>query len=80
MTFFDLLIQKNNSFDGRYEISLGINDVEDIGQIHFWNNMDSTYAWGDDSCNAIKGTDSTVFRPSLEDVDELYIYNTDICR
>lgn len=36
--------------------------------------------WGGRTCNRIYGTDSTIFRPYLEDVDRLTVFNSDICR
>lgn len=63
-------------------MKLGIEDVLRIGEIITWNNRTIITNWGGDSCNQIKGTDSTIFRPKLDDgdADEIYVYNTDICR
>lgn len=75
-------MQKNDTYDGTYEVKLGIEEVLDIGQIITWNNRTHLQNWGGESCNLVKGTDSTIFRPRLDedDADSIYIYNTDICR
>lgn len=75
-------MQKNNTDDGLYEVRLGIDDKEKIGQIITWNNQTETTKYGGPTCNKIHGTDSTVYRPNLQDDDakSLYIYNTDACR
>ncbi|KAL0280750.1 UNVERIFIED_CONTAM: hypothetical protein PYX00_001958 [Menopon gallinae] len=67
--------------DGPYKVRLGVKDLEKIGQIMSWQEKsDLGTMWGGKTCNKVYGTDSTVFRPYLEDADVLTVFNGDICR
>ncbi|KAF7265883.1 hypothetical protein GWI33_020630 [Rhynchophorus ferrugineus] len=78
--------------DGRFTINRGQTDINQLGQIIRWSSgtlsIDGTSLniWGtrtsinNESCAAIKGTDSTIYKPQIEENENIYVYNTDICR
>lgn len=72
--------------DGLYTVNRGIKNVSMLGDILRWNSNTHISTWGNDNsvnndtCNAIRGTDSTIYHPQLEENEDLYIYNTDLCR
>jgi len=72
--------------DGLFKVNRGIVNASALGTIMQWNQNTfiPTYgnAWtaSNDSCQSLKGTDSTIYPPNAQEGEELYVYNTDICR
>uniref|UniRef100_V5I8K2 Sensory neuron membrane protein 2 n=1 Tax=Anoplophora glabripennis TaxID=217634 RepID=V5I8K2_ANOGL len=72
--------------DGVYSVSRGVDDISMLGHIRRWNEAIQLPFWGrsisfnNDTCNTVRGTDSTIYPPSITENSELDIFNTDICR
>ena len=59
----------------------GTDDVKNVGQVLKWNNKTKLDFWKKgSSCNAIKGTDGSVFHPDLQTTEKLYLFNRDLCQ
>ncbi|XP_022913485.2 sensory neuron membrane protein 2-like [Onthophagus taurus] len=72
---------KQNAHDGEYVIKAGMDVVEDLGLIENWEQTTKLDTWEDDGeCNTIRGRDSSIYPPYIEEEDEFDIYSTDICR
>lgn len=57
-----------------------IGDVQREAEIVSWQNRTSMDVWTDSFCNAINGTDGTMFHPFIQRNESLYMFTTDICR
>ena len=55
-------------------------DLNHEAQIVSWKNMTSIDVWTDSYCNAINGTDGTMFHPFVEKNETIYMFTNDICR
>ena len=55
-------------------------DLNHEAEIVSWKNMTSIDVWTDSYCNAINGTDGTMFHPFIEKNETLYMFTNDICR
>ena len=62
-------------------IMTGIDDVKNVGKVTAWNDETELNFWkSNSSCNAIKGTDGSVFHPEILRNETLYVFNRDLCR
>lgn len=63
-------------------MNTGVNDMRNIGLIEQVNGMRDRKVWGDERCDAVYGTDGSMFPPhwieSPRDT-ELHIYAKDAC-
>ena len=57
-----------------------LGDLNHEAEIVSWKNMTSIDVWTDSYCNAINGTDGTMFHPFIEKNETLYMFTNDICR
>jgi len=75
---------KNGSSDGEFNVLTGSEDVASLGSILSFDNKTSLNAWGNDSsaneCNAIHGTDGSVFPPFVTKNQTFHIFQKDMCR
>ncbi|PIO72511.1 CD36 family protein, partial [Teladorsagia circumcincta] len=71
-----LLGKQNNTDDGLYEVSTGLNDVFNIGKVFTFNNMSvmPETVWDSADAREIRGTDGQLFSPLLEEGKELEIF------
>lgn len=77
---FGVFYGYNNSDDGVYLAKTGKDCISDANTLERWNFDTSLNFWYDDQANMINGTDGTFFNPRVSPSDELYLYNSDICR
>ncbi|CAG0899296.1 unnamed protein product [Darwinula stevensoni] len=66
----------NETVDGPYLVGTGEEDPSDFGRIHLWHGRPYVFnePWGSHECNAINGTDGTVFPPSIDKEDIIYTF------
>jgi len=79
-TYFGWFMNRNNSDQGQLTIRTGLGDVQREAEIVSWQNRTSMDVWTDSFCNAINGTDGTMFHPFIQRNESLYMFTTDICR
>ena len=58
----------------------GANNVNDVGQVLSFDNKTKLDFWGSDDCNAIRGTDGSIFHPNIQKNETLYLFNKDLCQ
>jgi len=75
---------KNGSSDGEFSVLTGSEDVSMLGSILSFDNKTKLNAWGNGSteneCNAIHGTDGSVFPPFVTKNNTFHIFQKDMCR
>ncbi|KAK6018265.1 CD36 family protein [Ostertagia ostertagi] len=73
---------QNNTDDGLYEVSTGLNDVFSIGKVFTFNNMSvmPETVWDSADAREIRGTDGQLFPPLLEEGRELEVFAGQMCR
>ena len=77
---FGFFVNKNHSLSGFWETMTGIDKVRDVARVISYENKDKLDFWSDDACNAIKGTDGSLFHPEVQKNETLYIFNKDLCQ
>jgi hypothetical protein len=77
---FGFFVNKNNSLEGVYEAKTGRNDVYQIGQVVSFQDKTELDFWSTEDCNAIRGTDGTMFHPDIQRNETLYIFNMNLCQ
>ena len=81
---YDNLAGKNGSSDGEFSVLTGSQDVSSLGSILSFNNKTRLTTWGNSSdgaeCNAIHGTDGSVFPPFVTKNQTFHIFQKDMCR
>ena len=72
----------NETVDGPYLIATGEEDLSDFGRVLRWLGQDKVIGepWGSPPCNAINGTDGTLFPPFMDEDEPLYVFVTDLFR
>lgn len=77
---FSYFHHKNDSLIGPFRIMRGRRNITRLGQIKMYEEKKQLDVWPDNStCNVIRGTDSTIFPPSLTKSDTIYIFVPDVC-
>ncbi|ODN02568.1 Lysosome membrane protein 2 [Orchesella cincta] len=71
---------RNGTTDGEFEVYSGTKAASQFGQIKNWNGSPSLTYWNSSKCNALTGTDGSIFPPFLEKENPIVIFNTDLCR
>jgi len=79
-TFFGWFMHRNGSDTGSLKIKTGHGDLTQEASIEAWKGQSQLNVWGDQFCNAINGTDGTMFHPFVNKNDTLYMFSPDICR
>lgn len=81
------MFQKADFHDGDFVVYTGEHDIYKTQDIVSWNGNHQLALWNNkkeetgDVCNMINGTDSSFFRPFLTpESDNLFVFNTDVCR
>lgn len=77
---FGFFYQRNGSDNGIFKINTGEKDVSNLALIETWNNQTKLNYWPTPWSNMLNGTDGTIFHPFIEKTDQLYFFNTDMCR
>jgi len=75
---------KNNTADGEFSVFTGKDEVSNLGSIISFKNKTLLTTWANGSaeaeCNAIHGTDGSVFPPFVTKNQTFHIFNKDMCR
>ena len=75
---------KNGTSDGEFSVSTGGDEVSNLGSIISFNNKTVLTTWANGSaeaeCNAIHGTDGSVFPPFVTKDHTFHIFQKDMCR
>ena len=78
------IVGKNGTSDGEFDVLTGSEDVSMLGSILSFDNKTKLNAWGNGSaeneCNAIHGTDGSVFPPFVTKNNTFHIFQKDMCR
>jgi len=61
-------------------VETGKLDISKFGKIISYNGMTKLDAWKDDKCNALVGTDGTIFPPFADKNRKLQMFHPDLCR
>lgn len=78
---FGIMNGRNGTPDGPYEMYTGLANTQNkFGYIKTWKNKTKLDIWKSDSCNAINGTDGTIFPAGVSMNDRLDFFIPDICR
>lgn len=81
---FALFLGKNNTWrpdvDGVWALNTGAVDRKKFGRVSSWNAHKTLPFWPAPACNAINGSDGTLFPPPISTREPLYIFNPDLCR
>nr|UTN00850.1 sensory neurons membrane protein [Semanotus bifasciatus] len=83
---FSLLNYKVSNSEGVYDVFRGLADVSKLGSILRWDHSTNLTNWGrlesinNETCNKVRGTDSTIYAPGVTRDQSLEIFSTDICR
>ena len=77
---FGFFVNKNDSVSGIWETMTGVDEVKDVAKVISYDGQTKLDFWGDDECNAIKGTDGSLFHPEVQKNETLFIFNKDLCQ
>ena len=77
---FGFFAEKNNSVSGEWETLTGLEDVAEVARVLSYDGQQQLDFWEGDSCNAIRGTDGSLFHPEVNINETLYIFNRDLCQ
>ncbi|CAG2168048.1 unnamed protein product [Oppiella nova] len=91
VTFINFPMMGKNLLEKEWTIYTGKKDTAQIGQMtsfdhmpYLENHMDNTSIWDKDmtntTCNKLKGTDGTMFKPDLKKDDVIYAFEPQLCR
>ncbi|OXA43788.1 lysosome membrane protein 2 [Folsomia candida] len=75
-----VLVGRNNSHEGLYEVYSGIKDSTRLGEIASFNGHRHLSAWPREPCNMINGSDGSVLPPLLTKDSVLRGFHHDVCR
>ncbi|BES93073.1 Sensory neuron membrane protein 1 [Nesidiocoris tenuis] len=78
---FSFFGPKNGTLDEeRFTVKRGINDPKEVGSVVKFNDKTELTTWPTPECNALSGTDSTIFPPFIEDNEDIISFSADLCR
>ena len=72
--------QKNGTVRERFEVKRGMEDIKDLGKLVEFKDQKVQTVWDGEECNALRGTDSTIFPPFLTKKDKIEGFLPDMCR
>lgn len=58
----------------------GINNPKEVGMMFSFNGKTVQEVWSGPECNALRGTDSTIFPPFITPDEEIVSFAPDLCR
>lgn len=64
----------------RLEVKRGMVDIKDLGKLVEFKDQKVQTVWDGGECNALTGTDSTIFPPFLTNKDKIEGFIPDMCR
>jgi len=72
---------KNGTLGGKFEVHRGMRKSEEFGQVVQFNNAKQLDFWPENStCNALNGTDGSIFPPFVTRDRIVYLFSDDLCR
>nr|UQE86052.1 sensory neuron membrane protein [Tropidothorax elegans] len=78
---FSFFGPKNATVDeGRFTVHRGVRDAQEVGMMVRFNGEEVQKVWSGPECNALRGTDSTIFPPFISDSDDIVSFAPDLCR
>ncbi|XP_015121977.1 sensory neuron membrane protein 2 [Diachasma alloeum] len=78
---FSLLSYKNDTDEGTFVVNSGKTDPKMVGQLSSWNGYSMTNVWlANSSCNAIYGSDATIYAPFQTTESIVNTFSVDLCR
>ncbi|XP_073981559.1 sensory neuron membrane protein 1-like isoform X2 [Rhodnius prolixus] len=78
---FSFFGTKNGTIDdGRFKVKRGINNPKEVGMMFSFNGKTVQEVWSGPECNALRGTDSTIFPPFITPDEEIVSFAPDLCR
>ena len=77
---FGLFVNKNGSVSEEWETMTGSENVRDVAQVISYGGQSKLDFWSSAQCNAIRGTDGSLFHPGVEKNETLHIFNRDLCQ
>ncbi|KAK6640144.1 hypothetical protein RUM44_011830 [Polyplax serrata] len=69
---------QSSSYDGRFNVQTGRNNIYNMGLVNTWNN-DHRTEYFEGECGIIRGTTSEIFPPLQSNQDSLTIFLSDFC-
>ena len=79
-SFVLLLFQRNATPSGRIRLSTGIADVADLAKVVSYQGRKRLKWWKGHHCNAIKGTDGSLFHPGVTKNETLQVFTSELCQ
>nr|WNX29034.1 sensory neuron membrane protein 2 [Odontotermes formosanus] len=77
---FSIFGFKNGTVRERFEVKRGMEDIKDLGKMVEFKDQKVLTVWDGEECNALRGTDSTIFPPFLTKKDKIEGFIPDMCR
>ena len=77
---FGFFVNKNGSVSEEWETMTGQDDVKDVAKVVSYGGQSQLDFWSSAQCNAIRGTDGSLFHPGVEKNETLHIFNRDLCQ
>lgn len=77
---FSFFGYKNSSLEETMKVKRGTENSLDLNKVVEFNNKTVMKIWPTNECNKIKGTESSVYHPLLEEKETLYGYVPLLCR
>lgn len=77
---FGFFVGRNESSLGNITMMTGKSDVSRIGEVLAFNGQRKLSFWDGEECNAIRGTDGSIFHPDLKKDETLRIFNRNLCQ
>lgn len=80
-TKFGWFVDRNasSSYDGRFHMHTGEDDIKNLGLLQLWNYEDRTNSYSGD-CSKVRGTTGELWPPETDTELPLEMFVTDICR
>ena len=72
--------QRNATPSGRIRLSTGIADVADLAKVVSYQGRKRLKWWKGHHCNAIKGTDGSLFHPGVTKNETLQVFTSELCQ
>lgn len=73
-------MQKNGTESLKMKVLRGTKDLKDVNRVIEYDEEDELDFWDGEECNAIRGTDGTVFPPYLNVGSDVWAFSPGICR
>lgn len=75
-----LYADRNNSLGALFEISDGVRDTVEVGQILTFNGFREMSVWKTPLANSINGSDGSLFPQFLGSTSPVHVFSADLCR